>query len=537
MPAPARTSKAPQRIRRRDADSAAAWYRRGNEHLARGAADAAIAAFDKALQLRPAFPEALRAGGTILRAGGSHDAALRFFSEAIRLQPDYLDAVLDKGNLLHATGRSEEAVAVFDAALAARPGDAGLLTNKGVLLHGLGRLPDARAALEAAIMADPALPNAHLNYAGYLMRVFDHAGALPVLDRALALKPDYAAAHANRGLTLKMLGRFSDAVAALDRALALDPTDAYALTNRGELRLVLGDHVQGWSDYQSRFVTQWHNWPLLKSPVPLWSGEPLAEARVLAVTDAGNGDIIHFARYVPMLVAAGARVTVVCRPRLRRLLAPVLAGVRVVTSLDEDERFDCLVPFSNLPFVCASPVATMPGGAPYLAAEPDRVATWRARLGDDGFKVGLCWRGSQDWRADPHRSIALAEFAPLAAIPGVRLISLHPDDDGAIAPLVPVERPQGVDDGPDGFIDTAAIMASLDLVVTIDTSIAHLAGALSRPVHVLLRKVPEWRWLLEREDTPWYPTMRLFRQDQAGDWDAPIARIAADLALRRADRR
>ena len=528
MPASARFKVSNRAATR--ADPASAWFETGNTHLANGERDAAIAAYDKALQLRPAFPEALRAGGVILRDSGSNDAALDFFGEALRLRPDYVDAVLDKGNLLHALGRSEEAVATFDATLAVCPVDAGLLTNKGVVLHSLGRLDEACAALEAAIAADPTIPNAHNNYAGYLMRVFRHADALPVLDRALALKPDYPAAHANHGLTLKMLGRFAEAAEAFDRALALEPGNAYALTNRGELRLLLGDQARGWIDYQSRFVTQWHNWPLLQSPVPLWSGEPLAGLRVLAITDAGNGDIIHFARYVPLLVAAGADVTVVCRPRLQRLLAPLLAGTRVVTDVDDDQRFDCLVPFSNLPFVLAKPVATMPDTEPYLLAEPERVAAWRSKLGTEDFKVGLCWRGSQDWRADPYRSIPLAAFAPLAALPGVRLISLQMDAETGAA--FPLEHLEGVDAGTDSFIDTAAIMANLDLVVTIDTSIAHLAGALARPTAVLLRKVPEWRWLLGRDETPWYPTARLYRQEAAFDWDAPIACLVAEVAAR-----
>ncbi len=528
MPAPAR-SKVSHRAAIR-ADPASAWYETGNTHLANGEREAAIAAYDKALQLRPAFPEALRAGGAILRDSGSNDAALNFFGEALRLRPSYLDAVLDKGNLLHGLGRFDEAVATFDAALAVCPSHAGLLTNKGVVLHSAGHLNEACAALEAAIAAEPMMPNAYLNYAGYLMRVFRHAEALPVLDRALALKPDYPAAHANRGLTLKMLGRFAEAAEALDRAIALKPNDDYALTNRGELRLLLSDHTRGWIDYQSRFVTQWHNWPLLKSPVPLWSGEPLANLRILAITDAGNGDIIHFARYVPLLVGAGADVTVVCRPRLQRLLAPLLVGTRVMTSVEDDERFDCLVPFSNLPFVLATPVATMPDAEAYLLAEPERVATWRTRLGGDGFKIGLCWRGSQDWRADPYRSIPLAAFAPLAALPGVRLISLQMDAETDAA--IPFERLDGVDAGADSFVDTAAIMANLDLVVTIDTSIAHLSGALARPTAVLLRKVPEWRWLLERDDTPWYPTAQLYRQEAESAWDAPIARLVTDVAAR-----
>ena len=513
-------------------DPATTWYDAGNRHLAAGRPDDAIAAYDRALGLRPAFPEALRAGGALLRDRGFPDNALRFLDEALRLRPAYLDAILDKGNMLYALGRHDEALATFASGLAVLPRHGGLLANKGAILHSLGRLTEACAALEAAVAADPALPQAHLNHAGVLMRMFRHAEALPVLDRAIALRPIYAAAHANRGLTLKMLGRFEEAAEALDRAVAQEPGNAYALTNRGELRLLLGDYERGLLDYQARLETEWQNTPLLTRPVPFWSGQDFEGLRIVAIADAGFGDVIHFVRYIPMLVAAGADVTVICRPRLRRLLEAATKGARVVDAVADDDTFDCLIPFSNLPFVFSTTLAAIPAATPYLAVEPARIAAWSARVGAHGFKVGLTWRGNQDWRADPHRSIALAAFAPLASIPGVRLIALQADDGGEHHAAVPLERFAGADAGPDGFVDTAAIMESLDLIVSIDTSLAHLAGALGRPACVLLRHVPEWRWLLDRDDTPWYPTMRLFRQRQAGDWAAPVEQLVAHVRER-----
>ena len=513
-------------------DLAALAYEEGNRLMAAGCPNEAIAAYDTALRVRPAFPEALRAGGVVLRDHGHHDNALRFFAEALRLHPSYLDARLDLGNLLYALGRHDEALATFESGLAILPGHAGLLANLGAILHSLGRLSEACVALEAAIAGDPSLPQAYLNYAGVLMRMFRHAEALPVLDRAIALRPVYAAAHANRGLSLKMLARFEEAAESLDRAVAQEPTNAYALTNRGELRLLLGDYERGLADYQARLETEWQNTPLLPRPVPFWSGEDLSGLRIVAVADAGSGDVIHFARYVPMLLAGKADVTVVCRPRLQRLLGAATAGARVVDAVDDSDTFDCLVPFSNLPYVCSTTLATMPGATPYLGVDATRIAAWAARIGTRGFRIGLTWRGNQDWRADPHRSIPLGAFAALAAIPGVRLISLQADDGGEHHPDVPLERFEDVDAGADGFLDTAAIMHSLDLVVSIDTSLAHLAGALACPVYVLLRHVPEWRWLLDREDTPWYPTMRLFRQKKANDWTAPVDRLVARVRTR-----
>ena len=509
-------------------DPAAAWYAKGNAYFRHGKQAEAIAAYDKALQLRPAFPQALRAGAIILRDSGSIEDALRFLSEAIRLDPTYLDAVLDRGNLLHALGRREDALATFEAASSLLPGQASLLCNRGALLHSLGRLPEACGLLEAAIAADPSLAQAHLNYAGVLMHLYRHEEALPVLDRAIALQPTLAGAHANRGLTLKVLGRFNHAAEAIDRAVALEPENPYALTNRGELRLLRGDLKRGFADYQHRFATEWHVVPSRNASAPLWSGQALSGLRIVAVADAGFGDIIQFARYLPMLVASGAERTVVCRPRIQRLLSTLLHGTRVVADVDKDERFDYLIPFSSLPFVFSATLDTIPC-APYLRAEPARVETWRKRIGPHGIKIGLCWRGSQSWRADPHRSIALEAFRPLAVLPGVRLISLYVGDDGGTASF-PLERFDDADTGPDGFVDTAAMMTQLDHIVTIDTSIAHLAGALARPTHLLLQKASEWRWLLERDDTPWYPTTRLFRQETPGRWDDPIAHLVGVVA-------
>lgn len=514
-----------------EGDPAVAWFEVAKACLREGRSDEAIAALDKALHLRPAFPEALRVGAGLLRDRGALDAALRFLTEAIRLQPTYLDAIFDKGNLLHVAGLLDEALATFDAALSALPNHAGLLCNKGATLHSLGRLREAEAALESATAVDPLLPQAHLNRAGVLMRMFRHAEALPLIDRAIALQPVYAAAHANRGLALKMLGRFAEAEAALDVALAQEPANPYALTNRGELRLLLGDYERGLIDYQARLQTEWQNTTVLVRPVPFWTGEALNGLRVVLVADAGYGDVIHFCRYVPGLVAAGADVTVICRPRLHRLLASLLRGTRVLET-DDGRAYDCFIPFSNLPYVCATTRDTIPGETPYLLAEPSLVGMWRERLGDGGFKVGLCWRGNQDWRTDPHRSIPIDLLAPLAEVPTVRLISLHPVDEEASPVPFALEHLAGLDSGPDAFVDTAALMASLDLVITIDTSIAHLAGALARPTALLLRKVPEWRWMLNRQDTPWYPTIRLFRQDVPFCWASPVSRLVAEVSAR-----
>jgi hypothetical protein len=247
-------------------------------------------------------------------------------------------------------------------------------------------------------------------------------------------------------------------------------------------------------------------------PVPEWAGET-DPGEVLVFADQAAGDVIHFARYLPILRDAGANVTLVCRPRMQRLLRKASAGCKVIGVVPTEGPFAYQIPMSNLPFACRTTTRTIPA-APYIEAEPDLTQLWRERIGGHGFKIGLCWRGSQDWRSDPKRSVPLGSLRPLAGIPGVRLISLRIETLGS-----------DLDMGADGFVETVAVMANLDLVVTCDTSIAHLAGAMGCPTFVLLQLVPEWRFMVEREDSPWYPSMRLFRQTAQDEWDAPVARL------------
>ena len=511
-----------------------ALYDHANLLRAGGDLDGAIASYDQALRLKQAYPECLRAGGCVLRDLGNIEAALRFLGEALRLDPAYIEAALDLGNLLLAQRQFDEAVAVFDAALRHRPGHAMVLTNRGVALHELGRLAEARDGLAAAIEADPTLAQAHLNHANVLARMGRHAEALPSMDEAIRLSPHYPAAHSTRGLILKMVGRYEDAAAAFETALAQAPDSPFALANRGELRLLQGDLAHGWPDYERRFLTHWQAPPHV---APSWTGAPSPGARIAVFADQGLGDHINFVRFLPSLVAADLDVTFVCRRKMQRVFAKVTSGVRVVEALPAGAGMDLQLMLSSAPFACGARLPSIPGAAGYLDAEPDLVASWAKRLGIDGFKIGLCWRGSQDWRADPKRSVPLDAFAPLALVPGVRVLSLQiPDETGAEAAIL--ERlgiePLGgaLDTGPDAFVDTAAVMANLDLIVTCDTSIAHLAGALGRPTFVLLQPVPEWRWLLDRDDSPWYNSIRLFRQDFGDDWSVPMERLVDAVQIR-----
>ena len=264
---------------------------------------------------------------------------------------------------------------------------------------------------------------------------------------------------------------------------------------------------------------------------PEWSGEPIAGRRILVLDEKGLGDVIHFSRYLSLLAEAGGEVTFHCRKPMHRLLSTLPGAPRLVEAPGPAETFDYEVALVSLPRAFKTRADTIPAAIPYLRAEEALIAKWAERLGRYGFRIGISWQGSPNPKADMARAMPLRSFAPLARIPGVRLISLQ--KNGGVDQLadgehgfVVEELGQDFDAGPDAFVDTAAVMANLDLIVTCDTSIAHLAGALGKSVWVALKGVPDWRFLLEREDTPWYPNMRLFRQQQRGEWNGVFARMA-----------
>jgi hypothetical protein len=389
------------------------------------------------------------------------------------------------------------------------------------------------ASFDRAIALNPNYAEAH-NNRGHQLRALGRLDeALASYDRAVAQKPEYAGALNNRGIVLGSLGRFDEALASYDRAIALDPDYADAHMNRALTKLLLGRFAEGWTDYEWRWRQA--EFPSKRPEIraPHWQGEDLTDRRLVVYVEQGIGDAIQFARYLP-LVAAHGRVTFLVARKIARVLRSVTANVEVAHQAPADQTYDFQSPLLSLPLRFATDLRSIPAATPYLHAEPALVDAWRERLGVRGFKIGIAWHASPGAGSAGERSIPLAAFAPLARLPGVRLIGLQKHiglDQLATLPAdVQIELPgEGFDDGADAFIDTAAVMACLDLVVAADTVIVHLAGALARPTWVALPYVPDWRWMLNRMDCPWYPTVRLFRQERAGDWAGVFADIAAEL--------
>jgi tetratricopeptide (TPR) repeat protein len=520
--------------------------------------DEARAIYEQVLRLQPRNFDALHLLGTLLAQTGHRHEAVDLIERAIAVDGRNATAYYNLGNVLRDLKRTEEAIARYDKALALNPNASDAHCNRGNSLLDLGRPAEALGSFEAALRIRPdyirALVNAAaalidlrrpeeaiahcdrvlalepnqataLNNRGYALRQMRRSAlALENYDRAIALRPDYAEAHCNRGNALLDLGQPGRAIECYDRAVALKPDYGDAHWNKSAAALQMGDFATGWRLYEWR---KRRRNPVGRCPVagPEWTGrESISGKTLLVYFEQGFGDTIQFSRYARLLEARGARVVFFVPSRLKRLLRSLSPTIALVEPSNVVPRFDYQVALLSLPFVLSTvDEAAIPSTVPYLSAEPDRIDAWRRRLGERGFRIGIAWQGNPEAETDAGRSMPLASLAPLCDLPGVRLISLQKEHGLDQLPGLPegmtVETLDGgFDEGPDGFVDTAAIMMSLDLVVTSDTSIAHLAGALGRPVWVALQHHPEWRWMLGRPDSPWYPTMRLFRQGSPDDW-------------------
>lgn len=493
----------------------------------------ALQNYDLAIRYDANHIPALRNKGNTLLDLGRPNEALPCFEQAIAIAPDTAAAHYDKGNALRALDRLEDAAMSYDRAIALRPDYATALSNKGNVLYELQRPGEALASYDRAIRADPNLPVTHYNRGKALQSLNRLDDALASFDRAIALHPAYADAFCNRGNVLYEFRRFDEAFACYDRALALRPDFAGALCNKGMCKLLLGDFAEGWPLYEWRPARDAFG----RRPTPRWKRREDLEGRTLLVqAEQGLGDTIQFCRYVRVAREKGARVILAAPDGLVRLLAPLGSDVSIIPRSATPPAFDVQVELLSLPLAFGTDAGNIPARVPYLFAEPDRIARWNARMGNHGFKVGICWQGNKDSPTDVGRSIPLSHFERFGEIAGVRLISLqkhHGVDQLAHLPARMTVETLGedFDAGPDAFLDTAAVMENLDLVITSDTAIAHLAGALGRPVWSALKYVPDWRWQLGRADSPWYPTMRLFRQAARGDWDSAFADMERELRL------
>jgi tetratricopeptide (TPR) repeat protein len=530
-----------------------------------GRADEALAAFERAIAIDPGLADAHNNRGNLLRDRGDFDQAVAAYREAIRLAPWHVAAHYNLGNALRDQGKLEEAVSAYGEAVRLKPDYVDAQSNLSVVFRKLGRLAEALACAREALRHAPNNPVVHNNVANVyrdqrrLEEALAHYGQAVALDpryadawsnlalmqcelgklaeaarsaeEALRAAPDHVDARTHLGLALASRGQFDDAARCYDDALRLDPNHAGTHWNRALLRLLRGDFEQGWPEYEWR----WQR-PDVRSrsfTQPAWNGEPLTGRTILLHAEQGLGDTIQFVRYAPQVKKSGGKVIVECQPALVELARGVEGVDTVVAQGDTLPPFDIQAPLASLPGIFHTTAENIPAEVPYLRVDGAKVDRWRSELATTGdVRIAIVWQGRPGHLLDRTRSVPLMQFAPLARVPGAKLFSfqvgtgaeqLKSTGDGL--PIVDL----GSQFNPDSLTDAAAALSNVDLLVTVDTALAHLAGALARPVWVALPLVPDWRWQLNREDSPWYPTMRLFRQRELGNWDDVFERIATAL--------
>jgi len=503
----------------------------------------AVETYDRALAVRPTFFQGWCNRGVALERMGRLEDAIASHDRALALRADLTAAHANRGNALAALGRHQAAVESFDRALATNPDFAEIHLNRGNSLTRLARREEALASYERALAIRSDMAEAHFGRAVVYRDQTRFDNEVQCLDRAIEFNRNDAVRavyHMYRAEALNQLGRFEEAFAEVERALQVAPDDDQILFGVSLIELLHGRWLEGWRKYERRIPLKVGIPDGFSPPAwPPWRGEPLQEELLVLRGEQGLGDHLMFSCFAADLAKRGHRIALWVKPGLQPLLQTVPGVEQVVSDLAAlegcaDVRWASMM---SVPGLLGITPDTVPRNGPFLAAEPERIAAWRERLGTHGFKIGIAWQNAGASHLDKLRSIPLREFAPLCDIPGVRLISLQKGRGVEEIPAVAFgERIETLGDGFDesggAFVDSAAVMMTLDLIVTPCNAIAHLAGALGRPTFVALMRVPEWRWLLEREDTPWYPATRLFRQSSADDWPGVFARICEAVRAR-----
>jgi Flp pilus assembly protein TadD len=484
----------------------------------------------KAIAIRPHHTDAINGLGIVLAAQRNLRKAISCFRHVVRLRPGDTVAHGNLGNALQQLGRLDDARVSLQEALRLDPANAGASYNLGFVFQAQEKWQEAAAAFERAVLASDAV--AHHDRANALRRQGRLDEAESSLREALKLCPDYAEAYHSLGIVLVKQERLTEAIANYQQAIRLKPDHASAHRNLGLALLAGGDFAAGWKEYEWRWQTK--KLPKREFAQPRWDGGPLAAKTILLCAEQGLGDTIQFVRYAALAEQRGGTVVVECQKALVALLAGCPGIFRLVSHGEPLPDFEVQAPLLSLPAICGTTLDTIPATVPYLTPRPDLVEHWRDELAAiAGFKVGIAWQGSPAYQDDGFRSPQLACLRSLSQLPGVRLVSWQ---KGLGTEQLKEAAGRGIVDFGErldnrgGFLDTAAIIEHLDLVISSDTAVAHLAGALAAPVWVALCKGADWRWLLDREESPWYPTMRLFRQENLGDWHEVFERMAQELA-------
>ncbi len=529
--------------------------------------DEAFAAYQKALQTYPTHAPTHYYMGNVLKKIGKIDAALNHYFMAVKLQPTLAEAFFNMGNTFKSLGKCNEAVSCYEKAIEVKPEYVEAHCNLGLVLQGKGELEKAIRTWRRTVRTFPTLFEGWFNLGNALKQQGECSEAIRCFQKTLALRPDYAwaynnlgnifrerkefkkafacykkalqtdprnaAVHNNMGNTFQDLGKIDSALKSFDQALKLRPEHAETHFNRALALLLSGNLQEGFKAYEWRFKkSDWKTVYPETYSIPRWDGSSFHGKRLLVHHEQGHGDNIQFIRYLPLVKARGGTVVFKASKPLLRLFQDFPGLDELIEGPNEKKfpnMFDYQVPLLSLPRIFETTIASIPQPEPYLHADMRDVETWKALLGNDGFKIGLVWAGNRKHKNDHNRSCPLENFLPLSHIPGIRLYGLQKEtvqsDNSLTQKMLIGNFGKKLSD----FADTAGALENMDLLISVDTSVAHLAGAMGKPVWLLLPFAPDWRWMLSREDSPWYPTMRLFRQNRPGNWKSVIDRIATAL--------
>jgi Tfp pilus assembly protein PilF len=472
---------------------------------------------------------ALTAARTYLDRG-DHARADRAFAEILQTAPYCTEAWFFLAVINQKHGRLAQAAELYERALILTPRFPEARNNLGVVLQALGKTHEAETCFLEALGLDPDYPEAFNN----LGNIHQDQGKLLEAEysyrQALARRPNYVRTLHHLGNVLVAMGRETEALEVYERVLRLVPDHAAVHLCRATVWLQRGEYERGWAEYEWRLRCEGQTLPPV--PLPLLTGEPLEGRTILVIAEQGLGDTLQFIRYVSLVAGVGGRVTVACRKPLERILSSCPGIERVITANAVFSEFTCYAPLLSLPHLLFKIQPTVPAAVPYLSAPPELIAAWRDELGAvREFKAGVAWQGNPNHSKDRERSLRLADLEPLARVHDVKFYSLQKgfgaeqiDEARTRFPVTSLENRL------DDLVDSAAVISNLDLLVTPDTSLAHLGGALGARVFLALPYSPEWRWMRDREDCPWYPTVRLFRQRRWGDWNDVFERIAGELS-------
>jgi tetratricopeptide (TPR) repeat protein len=509
------------------AEDPVALNNRAASYLAEGKTQEAIDCFRRVVELRPESAQAHQHLGAAQERRGDLQAAVNSYQRAVALQPDSSELHCHLARVLYQSGALQAAAELYQRALILDPNRYEIYNDLGLVLTNLGNFGAAVEAFRRSLRLNPQSAKTIASLGYMFERKGDLVSAADAYRDAVKLDPNLLAAYLDLGFVLCSLGDVDEAADYYRRLLALQPDSAEATANLGLIHLRKGDFARGWAEYESRWKVGTGDERKLAQR--RWRGEPLDNKRILIYSEQGLGDTLQFVRYVPLVAARGGHVVLEVQPELRRLLDGT-EGAKVISRGEALPEFARQCPMLSLPLALGTELSTIPAKVPYIHPDPTLVDTWRQRLQGDTRRIGLTWSGNPSHHRDRLRSIPLQQLGPLLNVAGTTFYSLQVGAGREqLKDLPPGARLIDLGGELKDFADTAAIISNLDLVISIDTAVAHLAGALGKPVWILLNKGCDWRWFLDREDSPWYPTARLFRQTTAGEWQEVVNRVEREL--------